>query len=283
MSRLPVLLSVGTLGVAASLAATIDVPLDPAQSALNFELCVSGQCDTDSSSVTGTITIDLDLIDTPTQISLYNFDLYFTSDLHWYLSWGFVGNLTADAAGVALHYAYPGTPLGPAAITSGSFGFVGVPTTSDGLITYSATGIPCFALQGAGLPCNGAGSLADQGVRNADQFAGTITSQNRLVTLTSQIDMTMPLDPNNPTLGTLHVYGSTHGQVIVPLAGKPGDLNCDSVVDFKDINPFVLALTGQPQYEAAFPACRWLNADCNNDGMVDFRDINAFVALLSGT
>jgi hypothetical protein len=61
-----------------------------------------------------------------------------------------------------------------------------------------------------------------------------------------------------------------------------GDMNCDGVVDFGDINPFVLGLTSRAGYEAQFPECQWLNADCNNDGQVDFGDINAFVALLVG-
>ena len=61
-----------------------------------------------------------------------------------------------------------------------------------------------------------------------------------------------------------------------------GDLNCDELVDFDDINPFVLALSDPVAYEAAFPTCYLWNADCNTDGQVDFGDINAFVALLSG-
>ena len=60
-----------------------------------------------------------------------------------------------------------------------------------------------------------------------------------------------------------------------------GDLNCDGNVNFADINPFVLALTGQAAYQAAFPGCNWLNADCNGDGQVNFADINPFVACLS--
>ena len=60
-----------------------------------------------------------------------------------------------------------------------------------------------------------------------------------------------------------------------------GDLNCDGVVNFGDINPFVLALVGQDAYEAAFPNCVWLNADINGDGTVNFGDINPFVALLA--
>ncbi len=59
-----------------------------------------------------------------------------------------------------------------------------------------------------------------------------------------------------------------------------GDANCDGVVDFDDIDPFVTALGGQAAYQIAFPACRWLNADCNLDGTVNFDDIDAFVALI---
>ena len=60
----------------------------------------------------------------------------------------------------------------------------------------------------------------------------------------------------------------------------PGDTNCDGIVDFDDINPFVLALTGAGGYYAAYPDCAYENADCNGDGAVDFDDINPFVALL---
>jgi hypothetical protein len=61
-----------------------------------------------------------------------------------------------------------------------------------------------------------------------------------------------------------------------------GDMNCDGLVDFGDINPFVLALTaGEAGYYAEFPNCNWYNADINGDTQVDFADINPFVAVLS--
>ena len=63
---------------------------------------------------------------------------------------------------------------------------------------------------------------------------------------------------------------------------RPGDLDCDGDVDFDDIDPFVLALGGQAGYEAEYPDCSWLNADCNSDGAVDFDDIDAFVGLIGG-
>jgi hypothetical protein len=63
---------------------------------------------------------------------------------------------------------------------------------------------------------------------------------------------------------------------------RVGDANCDGVVDFRDINAFVLALSVPADYVTQYPDCNFLNSDCNQDGVVDFRDINAFVPLLGG-
>ena len=62
---------------------------------------------------------------------------------------------------------------------------------------------------------------------------------------------------------------------------EPGDLNCDGVVSFGDINPFVLVLTNPDLWQATNPNCPLLNGDINADGAVDFRDINPFIALLT--
>ncbi len=61
-----------------------------------------------------------------------------------------------------------------------------------------------------------------------------------------------------------------------------GDTNCDGVVDFDDIDSFVVALSGAAAYAAGYPNCLWLTADCNADGTVNFDDIDAFVATLGG-
>lgn len=74
---------------------------------------------------------------------------------------------------------------------------------------------------------------------------------------------------------------ATHtGVFIVHPAWLEGDTNCDGVVNYGDINPFVIALSGQNAYDTQYPACRWMNADCNNDGCVSYGDINSFVTLL---
>jgi hypothetical protein len=59
-----------------------------------------------------------------------------------------------------------------------------------------------------------------------------------------------------------------------------GDLNCDGVVDFGDINPFVLILSSPAAWQQAYPGCPPLNGDINGNLSVGFEDINPFVALM---
>ena len=59
-------------------------------------------------------------------------------------------------------------------------------------------------------------------------------------------------------------------------------MNCDGIVSFADINPFVLALSNPGAYAVAYLDCAIMNGDVNGDGSVSFADINPFVALLSG-
>ena len=60
-----------------------------------------------------------------------------------------------------------------------------------------------------------------------------------------------------------------------------GDVNCDGTINYADINPFVLALSGQSAYHARYPSCDFLAADCNHDCQVNYADIDAFVFLLN--
>ena len=60
-----------------------------------------------------------------------------------------------------------------------------------------------------------------------------------------------------------------------------GDTNCDGVISYGDINPFVIALNSASLYQQQYPSCRYLNADCNGDGFVTYADINPFVILLN--
>jgi hypothetical protein len=95
-------------------------------------------------------------------------------------------------------------------------------------------------------------------------------------------------DPNTPDTGNGGSPLVDMGAYEFPdLAAPPtiapcaGDTNCDGLVNFDDINPFVLALSEPAEYQQQYPACFLLAADADNDGSVDFDDIDSFVALLS--
>jgi hypothetical protein len=63
-----------------------------------------------------------------------------------------------------------------------------------------------------------------------------------------------------------------------------GDLNCDGMIDFGDINPFVQYVSNFVGWQAAYPACNAANGDINCDGTFgqsSFGDINPFVALIT--
>jgi hypothetical protein len=60
-----------------------------------------------------------------------------------------------------------------------------------------------------------------------------------------------------------------------------GDCNCDGLVNFDDIDPFVLALSSPGDYAFQYPTCYRLLADCDGDRDVDFDDIDPFVGVLS--
>ncbi len=82
--------------------------------------------------------------------------------------------------------------------------------------------------------------------------------------------------------GTGAANDMAQGAVPCWFAVIPGDLNCDGVVDFGDINPFVDRLVDPAQYAADYPDCPDANGDIDGNGSVGFEDINPFVSLLTG-
>lgn len=88
--------------------------------------------------------------------------------------------------------------------------------------------------------------------------------------------------PDNMDALDLHLWsGDDLPATRFGIRAEPGDVNCDGIVSFRDIDPFVAALAGPAVHAAACPGCPWINADCNGDGAVNFRDIDAFVELLT--
>lgn len=81
--------------------------------------------------------------------------------------------------------------------------------------------------------------------------------------------------------GSREVYQAKMIAWPLPPLYPVGDGNCDSSINYGDINPFVKALQGRSSYELEYPYCAWLNADCDGDGTVGYGDINDFVHLLN--
>ncbi len=87
----------------------------------------------------------------------------------------------------------------------------------------------------------------------------------------------IPEAPNNgagvPPLVDLGAFEHRRAPVL-------GDLNCDGLLTFDDINPFLLVLTDDVSYAAQYPECDPNLADCNSDGVVNDEDVDAFIARL---
>ena len=65
-----------------------------------------------------------------------------------------------------------------------------------------------------------------------------------------------------------------------PQERRRGDLSSDCVVDFGDVDPFVLTLSNPVGYRKQYPNCDIMNGDINGDGSVDFNDIDGFVTCI---
>ena len=64
-----------------------------------------------------------------------------------------------------------------------------------------------------------------------------------------------------------------------------GDSNCDDGINWRDIDYFVAAMSGEVSWQNMFlpgtPSCSYDNNDVNNDGTVNWRDIDPLVALMN--
>lgn len=248
-----------------ALAETFTAPIDPAQSSITATLTLQGSSDSDTSPVTGFVQLNLATVNSPTMVTGLDFDLQLTEPLDFFINYGFAGTFTSTVTGLRLVYATPGTPIGPVPVTMGAFTFVGAPANTQGILTYTATGLVCVALGGAGLPCTDMDDLSTEPTQPID-FDGMLSvSAMRVVTVESTVDRTTPIDPANPSLGTLRVQGTLRGSVLVPAIA--GDANGDCVVDFADITS-VLANFG-----GAGP-----NGDANSSGGVDFGDVTSVLS-----
>ncbi|MBX3365076.1 MAG: hypothetical protein KF866_09950 [Phycisphaeraceae bacterium] len=194
----------------------VGIPLDTTTSLVTVEVCIPGGCDSDTSRVSGFLIFQLDDIDAPGQATLREFRLFLMDQIDIDINLGFIGRLRATGNSIDIQHALPLTPVGPVPIENDEFLFEDVPSRTAGLVAYNATGAPCLAFQSAGRPCVSTIDLATLGPTTIEQFSGTLVSANRIIDVESDIDLTIPLDANNPSLGTLRVVGTVRGSAFVP-------------------------------------------------------------------
>ncbi len=107
-----------------------------------------------------------------------------------------------------------------------------------------------------------------------------LMSGNRTVTAVFALDCNGNGVPDYQDIGSGGSYDDNENGVPDECEKLAGDLNCDGVVSFADINPFILLITDLEDYLAQFPNCVRINGDINGDGVVNFADINPFVNLI---
>lgn len=132
--------------------------------------------------------------------------------------------------------------------------------------------------------CTGDDATRPSSGRNIDHYIVSNTVNAKVVN--KFIYNTADCTPFPPALPGDSAASSDHLAVVFDfdlVTFKRGDTNNDGVIDFFDIDSFVLALTNPTAYRAQYP---WIDieevADINQDGAVDFFDIDPFIILVTG-
>jgi len=262
---------VGVLGAASAASGQVaDLTVDPSQSSITARICldpgIGERCDTESSPIGGSMSVELDAYGTPSAIVLHDFHFALTSAMVYDFSWGpFIGTLKITLTNVAASYANPGTPTGPVGVDgAGEFTFPAVEALLTGNGAYVGSGPIIGPLIGSGEF-----DLADFGAMET-AFTGVVWVIGDQVVLTSTMTFAVEgeVEGVQTTLdGTATIVASGP----VPPPECKADFNGDTVVNTLDFLAFLNAYTaGDP------------SADFNGDTLVNSLDVlaylNAFVA-----
>ena len=263
------------LSMATSAKATpIEAYVNTTQSSVTVQLCMLNKCSSDTSPVSGSAMIKVNPTVGPTSLMICDFDFSLTQSIDLLLSWGFLGNVTATGQNISMHFPSGQPYLPPTTVSGGgSFTYPNVPSDNQGIISYSASGAPCTLLQSAGQPCNDTIDLADEGTSTGN-MNGTITvSPSRALRLTLYPNYTGPIDPNNPSLGTMTITGTIVCTTTIPLRA---DADLSGLVNGLDSQAFINVMLTPDAF-------RWRDqyaVDMNDDDIYDLADVQLFVACL---
>lgn len=252
---------------------TVVLTIDPGQSSIDVDATlispVGNQTDSASSSVSGTIEIELDDYTNPSQITIVDFIIVIDDDIVLAYDYGFLGSADATLSDALATYGTPGTPTGPVPALFGAFDFAAVSSAlsgaGNGSYDFFLVGSDTISIDLSTLP------LFDAPI------SGNVTADGTDVMLTASYDIDV-LQELVAGVADLQLNGEAT-LVATGLAPEPGGCNAADiaeqfgVLDLADIGAFVGAFTTQqPAADLAAPF-----------GIYDLADLSAFVsAFVSG-
>lgn len=270
-------------------AAPVMLEVDSSLSSVQVSVSIAGGIlsDEDTSPISGFVRLELDGVSAPGVAGLHAFRLVVDDDLHLQDSAFLVGGFEALITDAVFLFAPP--PPDPATVgAGGSVTFQQVNSESQGEVTYTVTGNACNLLGGAS--CNDTIDLSDAGVSQLDSFAGELTVSGGIVTLAASVSMTMPIDPDNPSVGTLTVDADLVARGVACPAditgsaspGSPGYLQPNGVVDADDFFAFLaLFAAGDARADISGSASPGSQAYLVPDGVIDADDFFTFLSVFA--
>ncbi|MBK7403355.1 MAG: hypothetical protein IPJ41_01655 [Phycisphaerales bacterium] len=247
-----------------ALAQPVDLAVAPDASSVSAQICLSPpglskKCDTDSSAIAGSLSIELDDYGIPGSITLDDFSLQLSSNLSYNMDWGgFIGGVNIQINDLTVAYATPGIPTGPVAVDgSGAFDFPAVQAAFTGTGAYQGYGPILGSLVGSGTF-----NLADFGTVDS-AISGYVSVAAGVVTLTGAQAFSNTGDINGVTTS---IDGSA---TIVASGAAPSciaDFNHDGLVDTRDVLAFLNAWNALDS-----------SSDCDGNNLIDTRDVLCFL------
>ena len=257
------------LAAGSAIAAPIDLTIDPSQSTLdmtmNVDVTIANSTDSDSSTLSGTMSIELDDAGNPSLISIHDLMVVIDDTMNFDWSFGFFGSADAVLDNGSVSYANPGVTTGPVPVVSGAFAFPEVLVNLGGQLDVSYD----IFLVGSGSEMT---NLGDQG-SFASAYSGTVVVVGETITVstTLPLDAVVPLvDSTGTELGTLTVTGSAMIVATGTIPSCSADLNNDGLLNFFDVSAFLGAFTTMDP-----------SADFTGDGLFNFFDVSAFLGAFS--
>lgn len=184
-------------------AVTVTFPIDTNTSIVKLSLDVLGQNDRQNGRLTGTLTVDLDRLPSPSAVSVGDFSIDLAAPIDFAINFGFSGKGTAHVE--ALNLGRVDAPATPAfaPLVNGIFTATNVSYATSGDGNYKTTGLVCTLVQQSGRPCADTVDFDNTPPAVIDTIDGALTSDGSQMRLQIHYIFVQPLDPANPDFATV--------------------------------------------------------------------------------